>query len=112
MAYTLNFSIALGSCNTGLTLNARLVDNTGTDYGAAITTGFNEIDDGYYLWHYESFPDDFRGGVKFYEQGAPGTILAFLAINPEEAEDIADVLAAIDDNTIISVNDLKRIIFG
>jgi len=89
MAYELVFSISLGSAKVGLTLAAQLVDKTGANVGTEITTGFVEIGGGNYLWYYDGFPDNHRGGVKFYEVGAPGAILAFAAINPEEAEDPA-----------------------
>ncbi len=108
MAYTLTYSIDLGSASTGLTLNAQLVTTEGANTGDAIIIGFTEISDGFYIWHNAAFPDDFRGAVKFYEQGVPGTVLAFISINPEEAEDIAIMVG----NIIISVNDLKRLVFG
>ncbi len=79
---TLSFSLALGSAQTGLTLNAQLVDTAGADVGSALTSSFVEIGDGFYLWTYDSFPDGHRGGVEFYEQGVPGTILGFISINP------------------------------
>jgi len=93
MAYTLDYAISLGSNQTGLTLAARLVDTDGANTGSEITTGFTEIGDGNYHWHYASFPDDHRGGVKFYEDEVPGVILAFASINPEEAEHTAAILA-------------------
>jgi len=86
MAYTLDFSLALGSGKAGLTLVAQLVDSDGNNVGSAIMSGFTEIGNGNYLWHCETIPDGHRGGVKFYESGAPGTVLAFAAINPEEGE--------------------------
>ncbi|MDQ6963935.1 MAG: hypothetical protein Q9M13_03335 [Mariprofundales bacterium] len=85
MAYSLCVSLSLGSTKAGLLLAAQLVDTTGAAVGTEITTGFVEIGDGNYLWYYAGFPDGFRGGVKFYEQGQT-TILAFVAVNPEEAE--------------------------
>jgi len=88
MSYTLDFSLALGSAKAGLTLNAQLVDTAGANVGSAISTGFVDMGNGNYLWHYAAFPDGHRGGVKFYEQGVPSTILAFAAINPEEAENV------------------------
>jgi len=86
MAYTLNIDLALGSSKTGLTLLAQLVTSAGVDYGIPISTGFTEIGAGAYLWTYSLFPNDFRGGAKFYESGVPGTTLAFISINPEEVE--------------------------
>lgn len=90
MAYTLDFAISLGSANTGLTLAAQLVNTSGTNTGNEVTTGFTEIGNGHYLWHYASIPAGHRGGAKFYEDGE-SDILAFSAINPEEAEDCADI---------------------
>ena len=87
MSYTLNFSLSLGPGKAGLTdLRAQLVTSSGTNSGTAISTGFAEIGSGNYLWNYASFTDDFRGGVKFYSNAAASTVLAFAAINPEEAE--------------------------
>lgn len=87
MAYTLDFALDLGPANTGLAdLRAQLVDTAGSNSGSAISTGFAEIGGGKYLWHYASFPDGHRGGVKFYRNAAPSTILAFASLNPEEAE--------------------------
>lgn len=85
MAYTSDFSISLGSSKAGLTLNAQIVDSAGANVGAAITTGFVEIGGGCYLLS-ASVPDDQQGGIKFYESGVPGTILAFCAINPSEQD--------------------------
>lgn len=86
MAYTLDFSLVLGSTKTGTALAAQIVDTSGANVGAAITTGFTEIGSGNYLWHCTTIPDDHRGGVKFYANGSPTPVLAFAAINPEEAE--------------------------
>ena len=87
MTYTLDFSLALGTGKAGLTdLRAQLVDTMGAAVGSAIATGFVEIGSGCYLWHATALPDGHRGGVKFYSNATPATVLAFGAINPEEAE--------------------------
>jgi hypothetical protein len=85
MAYTRDFALALGGSQTGLSLEAQLVDTSGSNVGSAVTTGFVEIGLGNYLWHYASFPDDHRGGVIFRVAGG-GAIKAFGAVNPEEVE--------------------------
>jgi len=91
MTYTLDFNIALGSLQTGLTLEAQLVDTVGANVGSAITTGFTEIGLGNYLWHTTAVPDGHRGGVKF--QLSPGGVLkAFAAVNPEEAENLDSLI--------------------
>jgi hypothetical protein len=86
--YIQDYALSLGPANAGLTdLRAQLVDTSGVDVGSAVSTGFVEIGSaGHYLWHYASFPDGHRGGVKFYSNAAPSTILLFGAINPEEME--------------------------
>jgi hypothetical protein len=87
MTYTLDFLLGLGTGKTGLTdLRAQLFDTEGSNVGSAVSTGFVEIGSGNYLWHYASIPDAHRGGVKFYSDATPTTILAANAINPEEAE--------------------------
>lgn len=88
MSYTLDISLALGGSKTGLTLNAQLVDSSLANVGSAISSGFYEVGNGYYLWHYSAFPDNFRGGVKFYQQGQSSTILTFVSINPQDAENL------------------------
>jgi len=90
MAFTLDISIGLGRGSTGLILNARLVDSDNNNVTSAISSGFEEIGTGFYLFHYESYPDNFRGGVKFFEEGIEGTVLAFAALNPEEMDPTRD----------------------
>lgn len=88
MSYTMDFSLNLGPAYAGKTdLRAQLVDTTGAA-GTPITTGFVEIGTGrgLYLWHYTLFPDDHRGGVRFYSNAASSVILAFIAVNPEDGE--------------------------
>ena len=87
MAYTLSFSLDLGASKAGLVLKAQLVDTAGANVGAAITTGFVEIGNGSYLWTCAAIPDGHRGGVKFLKN-ADSSLLAFAAVNPEEAENV------------------------
>ena len=81
MAYTLDTAIAIPEA--GLTLSAQLVSSTGANVGAAVATGFVDLGLGFYLWHYEAFPDGHRGAVKF---SAGGVLKAVVDINPEQAE--------------------------
>jgi len=112
--YTQNVNIGLGTSKTGLTLVAQLVTSAGVNTGSSITSGFSEIGAGNYLWTYDNFEDDFRGGVKFYESGVPGTILAFTRINPQESENpdvkTSSIQTTIENNTITSVDSLKNIL--
>lgn len=87
MSYTLSYSLNLGPSRTGLTdLRAQFVDTASVNSGSAITTGFSEVGSGYYQWYYTSHADNFRGGVKFYSNAAPSTLLGFLTLNPQEVE--------------------------
>jgi hypothetical protein len=106
VAYTLTFVLPLGTSQTGLTLEAQLIDTAGADVGSAITTGFYEAGVGNYLWT-GSIPDSHRGGVKFRLLGG-GALKAVGAINPEEAENtdvktstrstVATIWAAVADS--------------
>ena len=62
---TLDFDVNLGSANTGLTLQAQLVDQNGSNVGSPILSNFHEIGNGSYLWDCQTIPDNFRGGVIF-----------------------------------------------
>jgi hypothetical protein len=87
VAHTLITALSLGSSNTGLTdLRAQLLDETGTNVGSAVSTGFVEIGSGFYSWYYTAFPNGFRGSVKVYSLADSAEILSLVAINPEEAE--------------------------
>ncbi len=104
MTYTLDVSLALGSSKIGLTLNAQLVDSSLGVVGSAISSGFQEVGKGYYLWHYTEFPDNFRGGVKFYPQSDPTDILTFISINPEEVENADVKTSTLSSSDQININ--------
>ena len=87
MAYSQNIGIVLGTSKTGLTLKAQLVDTSGANVGSSVTSGFTEIGLGNYSWYYTSFPDSFRGGIKIM-LNSDSSLLAFVAINPEDAENL------------------------
>lgn len=94
MAYQQAFGLSLGTSQTGLAaqLRAQLVSTAGANVGAVVSTGFVEIGVGLYLWHYASIPDGHRGGAVFTRNDT-SAVVAFVAINPEDAEDIALILA-------------------
>lgn len=106
MPYTNTISLTLGSSKAGLTLFAQLIDTTAVNVGSAIYGGFYDLGKGNYIWTYNSFPDNFRGGIKFYSAADPSTLLAATAINPEEVEtvknietEVAAISAVIDELT-------------
>jgi hypothetical protein len=79
MSYSLDFAIALGVGNTGLLLQAQLVNSSGNPVGGVVTSGFTEIGVGNYLWA-GTIPDGFQGGVIFSQQSGP--VEAFIDVNP------------------------------
>ena len=101
-------SLALGTSKIGLTMAAQLLDSDGVNVGVPVLTGFFEVGNGSYLWHYIGWPHGFRGGVKFYENGVPGTTLAFVSVNPEDLEYI-DLLTAPEDIDIEVSHSMSRI---
>jgi|APGre2960657404_1045060.scaffolds.fasta_scaffold51445_3 hypothetical protein len=81
--YKATIGVVLGTSKTGLTLSAQLVAQNGSNTGSLITGGFVEIGAGNYMWTYEQFPQNFRGGVKFL---SAGSLMAFVTVNPELLE--------------------------
>ncbi len=97
MTYASTTSLSLGTGQTGLILRAQLISYDGTSVGSAISSGFVEIGQGNYMWTYSSYPNGFRGVVKFYDSASPSVILAIAAINPEEIENIVSIKSAVND---------------
>lgn len=93
---TLCFSFFAGTIGI-IDLRAQLFDTTGANVGAAISAGFVEIGSGFYIWSYSSIPSAHRGGVKFYRNADPSTILNICSINPEEGEYVASIVAKVTD---------------
>lgn len=50
-------------------------------------------------------PDDHRGGVKFYSNAAASTVLAFLCVNPQEAE-YTDVKTSTRGTSALTTGDI------
>lgn len=100
MAFGFTIGVTLLESDVGLPLRATLLDTDGHEMAGhvAISTGFAEIGQGYYLWSYDNFPDWFRGAVKFYSNGNPSQILAVLTLNPEESSYVAYIKNQIDQN--------------
>ena len=84
MAYSISAAITLGTGDTGLTLEAQIIDEAGVNVGSAITTGFFEVGLGMYLWD-GSIADAQRGAIVF--QDSPGgTKRAIESLNPDQKE--------------------------
>jgi hypothetical protein len=92
MSYLLTIGVTLGTSKVGLSLAAQLVEyieetDIYANLGSIITSGFAEMGGGSYAWTYD-FPDNFRGGIKFFSQSDTNAVLAFTTLNPEDAETI------------------------
>lgn len=108
MAYALTYGLALGPAYAATSdLRAQLVDTTGGNVGGAISTGFINIGSGHHMWTYANMPDDHRGGVKFYSNAAASTVLAFLCVNPQEAE-YTDVKTSTRGTSTLTTTDIDN----
>lgn len=86
MAYTLTFALAVGTDYASSSLVGYFIDTSGATVSDPCTTGFLYVGGGYFMWTCSSIPDDFRGGVKIYDQSNLSEPLLFVSINPEEGE--------------------------
>lgn len=75
--YALMFVVNLGSSKTGLTLNAKLFDETGVQVGATITTGFVEIGNGVYSYYHQAIPNGHTGTFIMYDSADADTVASF-----------------------------------
>lgn len=82
MSFSETILLQLGPANAGQAANlaAQLVNPDGTNQGSPVTSGFETIGNGDYSWTYASFPDGWRGIVKFAISGA---YKASSAVNPD-----------------------------
>jgi len=115
MPYTFAHNLSLGTSKSGLTtLRCQLMDVLGNNIGSAISTGFVDTGSGTYIWSYDNFPDDFRGGIKVYDNSFPLVTLALLVINPEEGEYIdmrvSEIISQNEKTVNIKVNNGEDIV--
>ena len=85
MPKTLSVSINLGKDLSGKTLLAQVIKSNGESITSLISDGFYEVGSGYYIWEYSNFPEDFRGGIKFYEESDTSKVLYFSEISIESS---------------------------
>jgi len=85
MPKSLAISINLGTGYSGLSLYAQLIRTNGENITEFLSDGFYEVGNGFYIWEYALFPDNFRGGVKFYNQSDTSKVLIFKDITTEES---------------------------
>ena len=82
-------------------LRAQLYDSTGTNSGAAISTGFIERGtNGMYNW-FGVAGDGFVGGVEIYSLADASNILAIRDINPREVENSDVKVSSLEITTAV-----------
>jgi hypothetical protein len=81
MPKALTISLALGIGYEGIDLYAQVMRADGTNITSLLSDGFADLGQGFYLWDYSNFPENFRGGVKFFNQTNTSEILAFTDVN-------------------------------
>jgi len=101
VGFALDYALSLGAGRSGLTdLQALIVSSSGTAVSGVISGGFTAFGGGFYLWHYDLFPDNFRGAVYFWSAATSGTLLSLNAINPQETGNLSS--GSITANTYAS----------
>ena len=83
MPKTLLITINLGPTNVGLDLCGQVIKSDGSNMTSLIYSGFYEVGNGYYAWEYSNFPENFQGGVKFYNQSDTSSVVYFTNVNTE-----------------------------
>lgn len=96
MTYALNFTANFGPAQTGLTLNAKLFDDSGVQAGATIASGIVEIGNGIYSYRHGSIPDGHQGTLIMYDSADVSVVVSFEveqpALSPTERDNIADAV--------------------
>lgn len=83
MPKTMVISVNLGAGFAGLDLAAQIIKPNGTNVTSFVSDGFFEVGEGFYLWEYSNFPENFRGGVKFCDSTDTSRVLSFIDISTE-----------------------------
>lgn len=95
MTYAASTTLSFGTSYPSLTLSAQIKDSSGTNVGAAITTGFVNLGNGDYYWRYGSFADGFDGLVVFTSTaGAAPAVTLPATVSPADA--LVPTAAAVD----------------
>lgn len=102
MAYNVTCVADFGASNSGLTINGKLFDATGTQTGGTITSGFVELVTG--LWLYTlSAPDGHSGAFVMYS-ASDATLRRVVIVAPRETEN-ADAKASAVQTAITTAID-------
>jgi hypothetical protein len=99
MPYANLINIALGSSKANLTLSASLYDKFGNVQIEQIQGTFSELGRGNYLFYWDSFPDNFRGAIGFFDENNTSILLAATSINPEDVEYVDEIYSNVNNLT-------------
>lgn len=80
MPKTKTISFKIGESESDSDLSAQLVRYDGFNITSYISDGFVSIGNGYYLWNYNNFPENFQGGVKIYKSTDLTQIVQFIGL--------------------------------
>jgi len=101
MAYAQIFTFNFGAGNNGKTLNAGLYDTSGSLLGSTITSGFVDLGGGLYSYLHSALPSATRCTLKAWIPADPDLGAIGLAVNPEQAESITDILSYVQNISVL-----------
>lgn len=105
------FSIYIPN-QTNIILGAQLMRADGSNVTDVLTSGFTEVGNGFYCWEYTNIPENFRGGVKFYNRNS--SIINPIFFNEVDTSNIPDNTCvgvcdtSFADTFTISYSDIKN----
>lgn len=112
MADNIALSINLGSGFSGLSLYAQIIRPNGLNVTNLISEGFYEVGEGYYIWEYSNFPENFKGGVKIFNQNDTSKILTFIDISSKDVcYGYEECITEVSDTFDITYSDQKYLNF-
>lgn len=99
MAFQQTNKLALGAGLAGIAtdLRGQLIASDGTSVGSAISTGFVEVNDGFYLHTYSS-PDTTEVAIKYFRQST-GDVLA-VTLSETKAQSVYEGVLAIGAGSV------------
>jgi len=114
MPKTVTISLNLGDGFAGLNLAAQIIKSSGLNITSYIYDGFYEVGEGFYVWEYANFPENFRGGVKFFDREDTSIVVSFIDVTAENSDICScneECFADIGDTFDITYSDQPNLSF-
>jgi len=111
MPKKMSISINLGPNFTGLSLVAQIIRSNGNPVTSFISEGFFEIGNGFYIWEYTNFPENFQGGIKFCKNHDTSEVLYFVNFSTENIDCCKDCVSEVGDFFDITYSDQTGHVF-